>query len=60
MGTETTGFVHVKGLGERVQEAEATEAALIRDLKRLNREDQQYIHQVVWRLLLDHKKRKKI
>lgn len=47
MGTETTGFVHVKGLGERVREAEKIEADLIRDIKRLPREAQKYIHQIV-------------
>ena len=47
MGTETTGFVHVKGLGKRVQEAEATEADLIRDIKRLSKEAQRYIHSIV-------------
>lgn len=47
MGTETTGFVNVKGLAKRVQEAEKTEADLIRDIKRLPREAQKYIHQLV-------------
>lgn len=47
MGTETTGFVHVKGLDERVQGAETAEAELIRDIKRLTPKAQKYIHQIV-------------
>lgn len=47
MGTETTGLVHVKGLAERVRGAEKIEADLIRDIKRLPREAQKYIHQIV-------------
>lgn len=54
MGTESAGFVQVKGLGKRVQEAEATEADLIRDIKKLSQPDQIYIHDIV-KVILDGK-----